>query len=146
MKNYIVLFLLAFSGSFLISSCSDEDVVQAVPNPEGFIEDDWAAAKQAAKDADRQIFIHFYKPNCDRCAEFKEDVLNDTAVEAYVLDNYIGTFVNTKEDIGKELSDEFDVKGHPTLAITDKNGDLLELHTGKMDKEKFLNWLKENKN
>jgi thioredoxin-related protein len=145
MKNYIALFLLVFSSSFLISSCNDEDVVEAVPNPEGFIQDDWAAAKQAAGEANRQIFIHFYKPDCPRCAEFKEDVLNDEEVETYVFENYIGTFVNAKEGEGKDLADEFDVKGTPSLAVTDKNGKLLELHTGKMAKEKFLNWLKEKK-
>ena len=141
MKNLFVFALLAVTISF--SSCR-KDKVAAIELPEGFFENDWNGTKQSAQEHDRKIFIHFYKPNCDKCAAFKKDILNDAEVEAYIRDNMIGASLNTKESDGKSVSESYDITGHPGMAIADKEGNLLVKRLGVIQKQAFLDWLKAN--
>jgi len=127
----------------LFSSCR-KDKVAAIETPDGFFENNWTGSKQAAQDHNRKIFIHFYKPNCDKCAAFKKDILNDAEVETYIKDNMIGATLNTKESEGKSVSEDFDITGHPGMAITDKEGNLLVKRLGVIQKDAFLDWLKAN--
>ncbi len=141
MRNILTLSLLAFSILFV--ACR-KDKVAAVETPEGFFENNWSATKEAAQTHDRKIFIHFYKPNCTKCAAFKRDILNDAEVEKYIKDNMVGVFLNTKESDGKSVSKDFDITGHPAMAIADKNCGLLVKRLGVIDKASFLDWLKTN--
>lgn len=141
MKNLFVFVLLAVTISF--TSCR-KDKVAAIELPEGFFENNWNATKESAQQHDRKIFIHFYKPNCDKCAAFKKDILNDTEVETYIKDNMIGASLNTKESDGKSVSESFDITGHPGMAIKDKDGNLLVKRLGVIQKQAFLDWLKAN--
>lgn len=141
MNNFLVT--LSLSLVLLFSACR-KDKVAAVELPEGFIENDWAATKKAAAENDRKIFIHFYKPNCDRCATFKKETLNDAEVEAYIKDNMIGAFLNTEESDGKDVSAGYGIDSHPGMAIADKDGNLVVKRIGIINKADFLAWLKEN--
>ena len=142
MKNLLVLSALSIMLAF--SACK-KDKVAAIDLPEGFFENDWNATKQSAKENDRKIFIHFYKPNCDKCAAFKKDILNDAEVEDYIKNNLIGASLNTKESDGKTVSEEYDIIGHPGMAIADKEGNLLVKRLGVIQKDAFMQWLRDNK-
>lgn len=131
--------------AILVSICScQKDKVGAVELPDGFFENNWSATKQSAQEHDKKIFIHFYKPNCTKCAAFKRDVLNETEVETYIKDNMIGASLNTKETDGESVSQEFGITGHPAMAITDKEGKLIVKRLGAIQKDDFLDWLKAN--
>lgn len=139
-----IFYALALITLVSIAGCK-KDHVGAVELPEGFIENDWDATIKAAKDNDRPIYIHFYQSNCKRCAEFKEKTLNDAEVETYIQGNYIGASINTDEGKGKELVEEYDIKGHPASAVVSKDGTLKASKLGNLDKSSLLTWLKEQK-
>lgn len=142
MKSWIIAIGVALT--FSLSACK-KDRVAAVELPEGFIENDWDATLSAAQENDRPIYIHFYEPNCKRCAEFKEKTLNSAEVETYVQENYIGASINNTEGKGKELEDEFGITGHPASAVVNKDGSLKATKLGNLSKENLLQWLEEQK-
>jgi thioredoxin-related protein len=129
-----------FTFALLFCACK-KDKVADVETPKGFIENDWEAAKALAEKQDKPIFVHFYKPNCVRCAEFKEDVLNDAAVEAFIFENYIGVFLNTKDKEGEQLAADYYLEGHPAMAISAKDGSLIKKRLGIISKEDFKKWI-----
>jgi thioredoxin 1 len=139
MKQLITFVLL--STLLGLSACNKNKVTK-IPLPDGFIENDWNKAISTAQDNDRPIFVHFYADWCSLCADFKEEVLNDTEVEAYMLANFIGASLDSEKEPGLAIYNSFNLGGHPNLVVTDKDGNKIGEHLGKMNKVQFLEWIK----
>ncbi len=134
-----IIFALAILTNF--ASCT-KDKVSKVPLPDGYFEETWDEPLAAAKDYDRNIYVHFYAEWCSLCAEFKSDVLNETEVEAYVEANFVPVTLDSENGVGKEIFEQNNFSGHPISAVFDKDGNLLQFHRGKMTKTEFLDWIK----
>jgi len=141
MKNIFITML----SSFLLIFACNKDKVTKVSLPEGFIENDWEATLKGANDNNRQIVVHFYKPNCSLCKDFRENVLNNEEIETYSKNNFIGASINANEGSGLKLSADYNIGGTPGMAIINKDGTLKAKRLGKINATDFLNWVKENK-
>ena len=133
------LFLVLTSLLFAFPSCNKNKVTK-IPLPDGAIENDWNKAISAAQDNDRPIFVHFYADWCRLCADFKEEVLNEPEVEAYMLANFVNATLDSEKEPGKAIYESFGLSGHPNLVVTDKNGNKIGEHL-KYLKQKILLFL-----
>ena len=140
MKYSGLLFVL-FLITLPFAACQKE-LVTKIELPEGYFENQWQESLTAAKDLDRNIFIHFYADWCSLCAAFKEDVLNDAEVEAYMKSKFVGALMDSEKGIGKELFNGYQLEGHPNMVVTDKDGNLIASQRGKLSKTEFLDWIK----
>ncbi len=140
MKQIITLALLA--GIMGLSACSKNKVTK-IPLPDGFIENDWDKTISTAQDNERRIFVHFYADWCQLCADFKEEVLNEAEVEAYMQATFIGASLDTETEPGQPVFESYGLSGHPNLIVTEQDGTLVGQHRGKMSKEDFLDWIKQ---
>ena len=141
MKNSIIFSVFCFV-LLGIAACN-KDKVGKVPLPEGYYENQWEEAIQAAREQDKPVFIHFYAEWCSLCASFKEEVLNESEVETYMQSKFIGVLMDAEKDKGLERYEHYGLSGHPNFAVVDKDGNLIASHRGKMSKEDFLNWIKQ---
>jgi len=117
--------------------------VQEIELPNGFIENDWQAAVDAAQTHDKNIFLHLYADWCTHCANFKADVLNDTEVEEYMFSNFIGSALDTEQQQGIDIVNQYNLQGHPHFAVISKDAVLVGNHLGVLSKEDFLTWIED---
>jgi len=139
MKNYFLIILVALLA---LSSCR-KDKVGEIDLPKGFIENDWDATLLAAQENDRNVFVHFYASWCVKCADLKENTLNDVTVEDYLYDNFVSASLDKEEGRGLELFEEHDLMAMPALCVFDKDGSLITVHYGKLDPAPFIEWIQE---
>jgi thioredoxin-related protein len=69
-------------------------------------------------------------------------VLNDSEVETYMQDKFIGVLMDAEKDKGKERFEHYGLSGHPNFAIIDKDNKMIGQHNGKLSKQEFLDWIK----
>lgn len=137
------LFFLAAATAILVSCKKD------VPQPDPiysnyFYDNDFAAAQTHAKSQDRKIFVDFYATWCGICADFKSNVLSDTAVINYIENNYVAVEMNI-EGAGKEMYSRIGANSTPLLAIYNNDGTIVTYNKGSMDLMAFIEWLDKNK-
>lgn len=139
--KYLIL-LAAASMAFV--SCKKD-----VPQPDPiystyFYDNNFADAQEHAKSENRRIFVDFYATWCGICADFKTNVLSDTAVIGYIERNYVAVEMDV-EGAGSEMYSRIGGNSTPILAVYENDGTLVTYNRGTMDLMEFLEWLEKNK-
>jgi thioredoxin-related protein len=110
------------------------------------------AGMSLAEKTDKPVIIDFYTSWCRWCKVMDEKTFSDPEVEAYLSEHFVTIRLNAesrserysfngKEYSPVELTRSFGVRGFPSLAYLDKEGELITIVPGFVPKETFLPFL-----
>ena len=158
-ENVLVVVLIALAiagGIFYNSSKESGPVIQASTVSEPLSEivekttlemkgtaigwKDYTPGMAMAAKASKSIFLYFHAPWCTYCTKLKQTTFKDKKILAYLEKNFISIQVNT--DKNKVLSNEWKVKGLPTLWFLESDGTKINSIPGYLDAAQLLLVLK----
>ena len=87
----------------------------------------------------KQIVLYFHADWCTYCTKLKETTFKDNDVIQYLDDNFISIAVDT--DQNRELANEWQVKGLPTIWFLKADGTKISSVPGYVDEKQFMNML-----
>ena len=149
----VVLIALAIAGVFLYNTSKTPTTTQAAVLSEvsktqissdikgtaiGW--KDYTPGMAMAAQGDKPIFLYFHAPWCTYCTKLKKTTFKDKKVLAYLEKNFVSIQVDT--DKNQVLSNEWKVKGLPTLWFLEPDGTKINSIPGYMDAAQLLMVLK----
>jgi|GEM_PF-3919967 len=123
-KKYFILILsLAFIGLGLTNNKTDISVAQTYNK--------------------KFTLIKFDAEWCFKCKIINEKILNDKEFESLIKENFNYKHIDVTEvnKENKEILDKFQVKGLPTILITDLEDKVLERYYDKFNKNDLINFI-----
>ncbi len=153
MKKSISIFSLLIA-IFSICCCEKE------PTREPAARSEWLPFDEGielARNEKKPVVIDFYTSWCHWCKVMDKQTFSDPEVEEFLAMNFVTIRINaesTKENYkykGREynsiqLTRAFGVRGFPSLAYLDREGDLITVVPGFVPKDMFLPFLRYIKN
>jgi len=117
--------------------------------------DQWVsfgAGMALAEKENKPVIIDFYTSWCRWCKVMDEKTFSDPEIEAYLAEHFVTIRLNAesrnerysfngKQYSPVELTRSFGVRGFPSLAYLDKEGELITVVPGFVPKETFLPFL-----
>ncbi len=111
-----------------------------------------AGMAQAARE-EKPVVIDFYTSWCRWCKVMDEKTFSRTHVSKYLSENFVAIRIDSESRKVKlnykgktytpvELTRFFGVRGYPSLAYLDRNGDLITVVPGYVPPERFLPFLR----
>ena len=148
MKNVAmiaIILLAAFSG------CGAEKA-----DREPAAENEWLSFGEGIELAEREkkpVVIDFYTSWCRWCKVMDEKTFSDPEVAAYLSEHFVSIRLNAESRSEKfsfngqeytpvELTRAFGVRGFPSLAYLDREGELITIVPGFVPKDTFLPFLR----
>ncbi len=101
---------------------------------------DYTPGMAMAAKGSKSIFLYFHAPWCTYCTKLKKTTFKDKKNLAYLENNFISIQVNT--DKNQVLSNEWKVKGLPTLWFLEPDGTKVNSIPGYLDAAQLLLVLK----
>ncbi len=101
---------------------------------------DYTPGMATAAKGSKSIFLYFHAPWCTYCTKLKQTTFKDKKILAYLEKNFVSIQVNT--DKNKVLSNEWKVKGLPTLWFLEPDGTKINSIPGYLDAAQLLLVLK----
>ncbi len=145
LKRYIPSALCALCLLVFATGCGqDQSGVEWISMEKGL---------DAARREDKYMVVDFYTSWCKWCKVMEERTFNDQAVSEYLKSNFVCVRVNAEDRRsafsyrGKslspaELAREFGVRGYPSLAYLESDGNLIMVVPGFIPPEKYIDVLK----
>lgn len=97
----------------------------------------WDAAVFRARSEEKPVLVTFYADWCMWCRKLENTTLADNTVAGYMAKNTVPIRLDADGD-GKELSDEYDVDGLPTVLVLGQDGTEIGRIPGYLPPEEFL--------
>ncbi|CAN5219621.1 hypothetical protein BH09BAC1_BH09BAC1_04030 [soil metagenome] len=98
----------------------------------------WQEVQAKAKEEGKPIFMHIYATWCGPCKKMMANVYTDPEL----ADNYNANFVNVAYDgekgPGKELAENYKIKGYPSLLFFNADGTIAEQAYGYHNAEELI--------
>lgn len=101
----------------------------------------WDAAVFRARSEEKVVLVTFYADWCMWCKKLENTTLADDAVTSFLAKNTVPIRLDVDGD-GRELSDEYDVDGLPTVLVLRTDGTELGRIPGYLPPEDFLERVK----
>ena len=89
---------------------------------------------------DKPIFLYFHASWCTYCTKLKQTTFKDKRILAYLEENFVSIQVDTEEN--QALSNEWKVKGLPTLWFLESDGEKINSIPGYLEADQLLMVLK----
>jgi tetratricopeptide (TPR) repeat protein len=106
-----------------------------------FLEDDYAAAVVAAKQAGKVVFVDAWAPWCHTCLSMQRDVLSQPALGAFA-DRVVFVAVDTDRPENADFLARFPVNLWPTFFVVDPAADaVLAVHPGSMSLDETVRFV-----
>ena len=139
------LALAAVAAVFIVTACSRPEPAPAVPiepvSNHATIEVTWEkdlpAALERARNEGKPVLVNFYADWCVWCKRLESTTLRDAKVASVLQNRVVPLSLNVDGD-GKELSNEYQVDGLPTIIVLDADGRELGRIPGYMPPDSFL--------
>lgn len=114
--------------------------IQTLQSQNQFVPDDmpYKMGLEAAKAANKPLFVMLYADWCPHCNQMKKEVFSDPAVMDFLKKNYICLWKNIEKEEGKILKDKFNTKSLPTFLFLGANETLLYALKGEMKTAEFM--------
>lgn len=90
-----------------------------------FVEGSFAEVQEAAKKADKPIFMDIYAVWCGPCKFLANSIFPTQPVGDYMNATFVSTKVDAEKGEGVELAKKYGVKAYPTMLILDSEGNEL---------------------
>ena len=100
-------------------------------------EQDLPAALERARSEGKPVLVNFYADWCVWCKRLESTTLRNAKVAAVLQDRVVPLSLNV-EGSGRELSNEYQVDGLPTIIVLDAGGRELGRIPGYMPPDSFL--------
>lgn len=91
-------------------------------------ENDLDSASAAMKKSGRPMFLYITAPGCTYCEILKNEAFAQDTIANDINERFIPVRVDGKAQ--KEVSDRFNVKFFPTIAVIHKSGEVIEIWSG----------------
>ena len=143
--NRSALSLAALAALVFATACSGPEPVSEAPvetisthaTVEIVWESDMQSALERARNEGKPVLVNFYADWCVWCKRLETTTLKDAKV-AWALQNKVVPLSLNVEGDGKELSNEYQVDGLPTIVVLDAGGRELGRIPGYMPPDSFL--------
>lgn len=149
----VVMIAVVFAGCGA-EKATEEKAEQAVETKT--VENEWLSFGEGIELAQKQgkpVVIDFYTSWCRWCKVMDEKTFSDAEVQAYLAEHFVSIRLNAenrtdrysfdgKEYSPVELTRAFGVRGFPSLAYLDREGELITIVPGFVPKDTFLPFLR----
>jgi thioredoxin-related protein len=95
-----------------------------------------------AREQNKPVLISFWAGWCSWCVRMDEEVMSDAEVAQFISENFVPVKINSDLPENRGLLMLYQITGHPSFVILDKNGRFLGKGVGYMPKDVFLQFLK----
>src|SRR5665213_452715 len=99
---------------------------------------DLAAARAESARVHKPVMLYFTADWCGYCREMAHTTWADPAV-GDALKDYVPVKIDA--DARQDLADHYGVRGLPSLAVLDENGDAIRFTSGAMSSARLIAWL-----
>ncbi len=96
---------------------------------------------QVAREVDKPVLISFWAEWCSWCVKMDNEVLSDKEVIDFVSENFVPVKIDSDLPENRRLLILYQITGHPSFVILDKDGKFLGKAIGYMPKDIFLQFL-----
>lgn len=87
-----------------------------------FFTGDWSAARSAAKQGGKYLFVDAYTDWCYWCKVMEKNTFPDPEVGAFVNQHFISMRIDFEKGIGVDLGMKYRVSGYPTILVFRPDG------------------------
>ena len=144
MKRSALVFA-ALAAVIIVTACSGPEPVSEAPfeavanhaTVEIVWESDMPAALERARNEGKPVLVNFYADWCVWCKRLESTTLRDAKVASVLQNKVVPLSLNVEGD-GKELSNEYQVDGLPTVIVLDAGGREIGRIPGYMPPDSFL--------
>lgn len=105
-----------------------------------FFKGTFQEALEKAQAENKPIFLDIYATWCGPCKMLKKYTFSDKEVGDYYNANFINIAVDGETTEGRELANNFNIKGYPTLLIVDKKGKQVAKQVGFIEPHILVNF------
>lgn len=146
----IALVCIAFAGVMIHNQINDGEAVEIASkkiSEQGVKESgiqwkEYADGMELAKNMNKHVFLYFHADWCTYCKKMEGTTFNDENVSAYLNEHFVSIQIDTDKD--KEISNQWKVRGLPTIWFLKPDGAKLDNLPGYVDEEyltKVLNYI-----
>ena len=143
--NRSALAIAAVAAITTITACSRPEPIPAAPvetisnhaTVEIVWESDMPSALERARNEGKPVLVNFYADWCVWCKRLESTTLRDAKVAAVLQDKVVPLSLDV-DGGGKELSNEYQVDGLPTIIVLDAGGNEIGRIPGYMPPDSFL--------
>jgi thioredoxin-related protein len=127
MKVRTLVFLLAITFSAVVAQA------QIVFREAGF-----AQALASTKQEGKMLFLDAVTATCAPCKRMVRETFSDPEVAALFNEHFVNLRMDLNVGEGPDVQARYNITDFPTLLFMDGNGDLVEVHVGFLNAERFL--------
>jgi len=100
----------------------------------------YAEGRQRGKTEQKKVFLVFQAEWCRYCHQMEKETFGDSAVIAYVNQNFVPVSVNSDKE--SHIAAKYNVRGLPSTWFLSEKGDRIGSRPGYIPKAEMLNILK----
>lgn len=129
--------------SFLFASLAYAWYSFYVPSNDIEWAEDMNEAEMLAESSDKNLMLFFTGTWCVPCKVMKRQVFADKQVASAVNSKVVPVIIDVDDPKSKEIVERYKAGVTPITLFIDGNGDVLDYGVGKMEKEAFMQMLKD---
>lgn len=94
---------------------------------------EYSQGLEQAKSQNRHVFLYFHAQWCAYCKKMEQSTFKDDSIASFLNKNFINIQIDTDKD--KEISDQWKVRGLPTIWFLKPDGTRLDNLPGYVDSD-----------
>ena len=110
----------------------------AQPSTIDFLDIDFEAALQQAKEEGKPLFLYIGQQGCGPCIQMEQTVFSQPAVAHYINDKFISLSARSGSETGKRFVNRKNHVGHPLCVVLDGNGNVQHQFAGVFSVDAFM--------
>lgn len=94
----------------------------------------------------KNIFVYIYSDKCPACNIMRLRIFDQKEVKKFYNNNFISISINGRLEPNHKLITATEANYFPVYSFYNTDGDLIDLHSGIMEKEDFIDMARKNIN